>query len=199
MPWGKPDIFVAEPLQTGWGSYVAPVPVEPTWHDDENKKKQFGIELAKDHASPFIAACEVFTEDTREALWASINWLTDPIVCAARDLYLKTIALDTTLLDKDQLSARLLQFADEKTPDGTRYRYDGKDRLGAYQLYSKIRGYTDSDDSARKANLFINSLTIKVVKAEPEAPKLIIDNKPKEFIDNDETAIVPLSVKLKAV
>ena len=194
MPWGKPDFFIAAPLQpeaNGWGSWNTPVPVKPDWCDDENKKKLFGIELAKDHPSPFMAACAVFAENTSEALWASINWMFDPVVIAAKDLYLKTLETDVTLLDKTQLAARLLKISEEKSPATGKYIIDAKDRLGALQLYAKVMGF--GSETAPVSNFTNNEMRITFVTTEKqqETAAPIIEHE-----TNDNVIESPVKVRL---
>lgn len=193
MPWGKPDIFRVEPIKPsngGWGSWEAPKPVMPQWAGDEEKKKLFGIELAKNHPSPFIAACKVFDPDTSGALWVSINWINDPVVLANRDLYLKTVVLDTTLLDKSQFASRLLKISDEPV-------LDGKDRIAALALYAKVMGYTDDKTLITNNNNFThNEMKVTFVRTEKKTDKVVtLDNNP--IIENDN--IEPLPLKLTYV
>src|SRR5882672_3575925 len=107
----KPDTSKVMP-SGGWGTISPPVspwtvnakaPVVQAYQSDENLKKQYGIELAKS-ANPFEAGCKIFGEETNKALWASFNWVYDPIVVASRDVYEKAVKLNTPLLDKDQLA-----------------------------------------------------------------------------------------------
>lgn len=191
MPWGKPDLFIAAPLQpaqSGWGEWKAPVPVKPEWADDAEKKKLFGIELAKSNPSPFIAACKVFPEDTSGALWVSINWINDAEVIASRDLYLKTLALDTTLLDKTQFASTLLKISVEAD-------MDGKDRIAALNLYAKVMGFVD--DSAVKVNNSFthNEMKVTFVRTEKKEENVVVNNDNSEILNQ----AIPLPLKLKLV
>lgn len=174
-----------------------PLPVEvnkPAWHDDEEKKKLFGIELGRE-PRPFIAACEVFKNDTTAALWASINWITDPVVIAAKDLYLKVVEDEENLLDKKQLSLRLLAFAEERDQSGRFYVHDGKDRLAALKLYAEVQGYIGKlsiDNSTH--NFTSNEMRIILVAANNDNKEIpVIEasaNGEPEEID------IPFNIKL---
>lgn len=187
----KFEPFIVEalkPTTTGWGNWVAPIPVIPEWHDDEKQKKLFGIELAKDHPSPFIAACAIFP-DTSNALWASINWINDPVVVATRDIYLKVVADDTTLLDKDQFASKILKIADGRTADG-RPVVPSDDLIKLLELYAKVRGFLKPENSISN-NTTINQIKVTFVKAE-ERPTKTINNK------NDNVIVAPIA-KIKLV
>lgn len=164
------SIFVVEPPKSiGWGNWKAPDPVMPEWANDPTKKKLFGVELAKGHASPFLAACAIFSEASG-ALWASINWINDPEVLAARDIYQETVELDTTLLDKDQFAAKILKIADD--------RHIASDDLIKYlELYAKVRGFL-KPDNVGNTTVSINEIKVKFVKPEireQPKPSIIID------------------------
>ena len=192
----------------GWGTAIPPVspwtvgvsqPEVQAYQTDENLKKQYGIELAKT-SNAFEAACTIFGEETNKALWVSFNWLTDPIVVASRDVYLKTVSLNTPLLDKEQLAAKVLALADEKhLRNGVMLpTIEGKDRIAALRLYSDIAGYTgkvEIDNSSKTFNE-IKELTIKLVKAEEKKP-VTINNAPnknvKSEIPNENS---PITLKL---
>lgn len=197
-PWHTGSkIFEAQPLAPS----VSPWPVstasnKPNFADDVEKKKLFGVELAKNN-NPFEAACCIF-DDAKAALWVSQHWSTDPIALAARDVYLQTIELEVKPLDKQQLAAKVLKFAEEKNIENTRYLVDAKDRLGYLRLYSDIMGYTGKVDIDASTKTFThNEMTVKLVAAEkkPE-PKVVnaIPNDVKSEILNDET--LPISIKL---
>ncbi len=202
----KPNPEVFEPAG-GWSKAVPPVspwtvsaaatPVTQAYQTDEELKKQFGIALAKS-TNPFEAACKVFGEETSKALWASFNWLNDPIVVASRDVYLKIVEASQPLLDKEQLAAKVLKLAEgEKVElNGVmRPTVDAKDRIAAYKLYSDIAGYTgkvEVDASTKTFNH--NEMTIKLVKAEGKKAT-VIDQAPKNEIKN-EISNSPIILKL---
>ncbi len=191
MPFGRQDIFQVE-LPSSWGS---PPEIDQPWRRDEALKRQFGVELSK-HFKPFNAACAVFGKDTNKALWVSVNWLNDPVVIAARDTYAQEIEQETKLLDKDALAVRLLEFSEEKSPDGRFFIHESKDRLSAYKLYAEIRGYIgtkiDIDASTKLSN---NFMTIKFVKPEQEKQEMI----EQDAFEKPEAEITPLPMKLKLV
>lgn len=183
-----PNEFVVEApaAKTAWKVSA------PTIPNADEKKKAFGLELAKH--PPFQAACAVFGEDTNTALWVSQNWINDPIVLAVKDKYLEAADTSQTLLDKSQLARRLLNMADEKDATKRFYLLDGKDRLKALELYSKVMGYTDTKpDPTLTQNFVHNNMTIKLVEPEKKATK-IIDNEPNEQIENINTS--PIKLKL---
>lgn len=167
MPFNGPDTFEVQP-PLGWGKPVlgwskpveAPSP-NPSWANDENKKKLFGIELTK-HETAFQAACAMF-EDTTQALWASHYWITDPIVLASKDLYNEAINLK--LLDKDGLAIKLLKFADEKGPNGYP-TVDAKDRLAALRLFAEIQGFIGKVE-ATPSNTYNDNRVMKILLVKP--------------------------------
>jgi hypothetical protein len=168
-----------------------PKPIEPAYRSDEGLKRLFGVEWAK-NPKPFEAALIVFGEDTNAALWVSWNWLTDPIVLASKDAYAQNTELNEKLLDKDQLAARLLQFAEEKDVSGRFYVLEGKDRLAAYKLFAEIQGFIGKLSIDASTNNFTNNeLKLTLVRAtkieqEPE----IIEQEP--VIENT----LPVNIKL---
>ena len=102
-----PDSFeVPQPAKSAWN-----IP-EPTIENADEKKRLFGLELAK--STPFKAACAIFPDDTNTALWVSHNWTTDPIAVASKDKYLEAADQSQALLDKDQFARMLLTMANEK-------------------------------------------------------------------------------------
>src|SRR6185436_19933896 len=145
------------------GSVAAQVPV-PAYQSDENLKKLYGVELAKS-TNPFEAAKNTVGENDK-AVWVSFHWLSDPIVNASKDAYLKTLALAQPPLDREQLAAKLLALADEKilTSHGALVPIiEAKDRIAALKLYSEVLGYTgkvEIDNSSGKTT--INQMTIKL-------------------------------------
>lgn len=180
-----PDVFEVEKPKSAWKT---PEPVIP---NAEEKKHLFGIELAK--CTPFEAACNIFGDDTNTAVWVSQNWLNDPIVVASKDKYLEAADTSQTLLDKSQLGRKLLTMAEEKNASNTFYLLDGKDRLKALELYSKIMGYSNDKPDPSINNFVHNQMTIKLVSAEKE-PKA-------KTIDNEDTSNLNIKspIKLKLV
>lgn len=148
----------------------------PTIENEEAKKKLFGIELAKGIAA-FQAALNVCGQNTNEALWVSQHWLIDPIVAGARDSYLKTVDTSSSLLDADQLAAKLLDMAEEKNATDTYYILDGKDRLKALELYAEIKGMigkTAIDLSTK--NFTFKQMVVKFVEPEKKQETIIEHN-----------------------
>lgn len=210
MSWANDFHFKVEKPKTdafapsgGWNDVISPWtvgksnPPVQAYQSDENLKKSFGIELAKS-SNPFEAACKIFGEETSKALWASFNWLNDPLVVASRDIYLKTVELSQPILDKEQLAAKVLALADEKILKNGVYipTIDAKDRIAALKLYSDIAGYTGKVEVDNSTKTFQhNEMVIKLVKAEEKKP-VVIDNsvpKVKSEILNEKS---PITLKL---
>ena len=161
----------------------------PKIEDEAEVKKLFGMALGQGKQA-FEAALQACDNKQNIALYISQRWLTDPIVVAAKDLYLKTIQNTNSLLDAEELAARLLEMAEERNASNTFYMLEGKDRLKALELYAKIRGY-DKSVSPSSQTFIQNTMTIKLV--EPE--KKVIDNTP--VIEPEPvTNISPIKLKL---
>ena len=180
--WTIPDTFEVQPFS------VIPAPVID---NIEEKKKLFAIELAKSN-QPFQAACTICGDNTNEALWISKNWINDPEVIGYKDLYLNSLQTSKTLLDKDEIAAKLLNMSEETNPSGTFYILDGKDRLKALELYAKIQGYLDTKDKSTPTFIH-NQMVVKFVK--PNIKEKIIDNNEANE-DQSIVNITPLKVKL---
>lgn len=184
------SIFIPDPLpqetQPSWGqSFAQSVSI----NNEEEKKKLFGIELAKNHPNPFEAAITVF-EDTGISLWVSQNWLNDPLVIASRDLYKNTIGDKSKILDKDQLKVKLLNISEEKVHG--RYIATPQERLKALELYAKICGFIDQAKIDINNNTLIdNKMQIVLVKPQQkEEPKQI------DLSNLENTLPSPVSIKL---
>lgn len=186
MQWPPKGFFDAKP--EGWANAW---PVDPDeWRTDEALKRKFGKLLAKH--KPFDAACEVF-ENTNRALWVSVNWINDPIVQELRET---AVEEDKKILDKDALCHKLVNMADEKSPQGLYYA-EYKDRLATFKLYAEIQGYIGKVDTQINNNNFTNNtLKIKFVKPEIKEELKIIDNDPGEVLCDDKASSL---VKLKLV
>ena len=200
--WEKPtDTFVAVNLQSPWSQVVDEVSAKSRpYEHDETLKKQFGIELAK-AKNPFEAACVLAGTDTSMALWISQNWLTDPIVIANRDIYVQTVERSQPPLDKEQLAAKVLALAEEKTLNRQGVpvpSVEPKDRIAAFKLYSEIMGYTgkiEIDQSNKTTTITNNEIQIKLIRPKEE----LIDVTPKQVQNaksniNDED--MPVTLKL---
>lgn len=132
MEWPKPTVFDAR----NTSPWVMQEPVRdfrPDFADNEELKKAFGITLGQG-LDTFNAGMKVFEEAVPKALWASINWKNDPIVIAAKDVYLKEQKKAQKPLDKEELLEEVLDSA-KKAPDF-------KDKATLFKLYSDIAGYT---------------------------------------------------------
>lgn len=190
MPYGlEPSVFVPTPIL---GFLVI-------WKDDPELKKLFGIELAKNHKNSFEAACIVFPNEANKALWASTNWVNDPIVIEAKENYTGVTGPSTVLLDKAQLAATLLEFSREKINYNGNlvYAAEAKDRLSALKLYAEVQGFINNKTEINN-NIHNNNNRMEIVFVEPEKKE------PKKIIEHEETSeetnILDTSpVKLKLV
>lgn len=219
MPFGAPDTFEAAPAVAPWPTTpvvkepivatppwpvaVAPWPVSatpvvatpvatPVEQDDKETvlKKQFALELTK-KANPFEAACAIF-KDTKDALWVSQNWINDDIVLAAKDAY--NAPKSEKLLDKNDLSRKLLAFSEEKDPTGRFHIHDGKDRLSALKLYAEVQGFIGKVEvDASTKNFTNNTMKIVLVGTKKDAPT--IENTSSDNDDVPKT-ILPTNIKL---
>lgn len=184
-PWLTQKVFIALPI------------VEKDWQNDQDLKAAFGIELAKDHANAFIAACVVFPKETQKALYASTQWLNDPIVIEAKENYNEAVKPEEKILDKDQLSLKLLAFSEDKIDYNGNlvYSAQAKDRLKALELYAKIRGFIN--DKAEINNTINNSnrfMEIKFVEPEKKENVKTIEHSPiqeENILENS-----PIELKL---
>ena len=181
-----PDVFEVEiPKKSAWN-----IP-EPVIENADEKKRLFGLELAKN--SPFKAACIVFQDDTNTAIWASTNWANDPIAVAAKDKYLEAADTSQALLDKEQFARMLLNMANEKNASNTVHILDGKDRLKALELYAKVRGLIDTKPDPSQTTFVHNSMTIKLV--EPQSKEKPVVTLETNEVENKNTNS-PLKLKL---
>lgn len=181
-----PDVFEVEPVKkSAWNIS------EPTIDNADEKKRLFGIELAKN--TPFKAACVIFPDDTNTALWVSHNWANDPIAVASKDKYLEAADTSQALLDKEQFARMLLNMASEKNASNTIHVLDGKDRLKALELYAKVTGLIDTKENPLFTQNFVhNSMTIKLVEPKTKEPVTIDSNKELE----NQNTNSPLKLKL---
>lgn len=168
MPWGfEPSIFIPAPI----------VGLLVFWKDDVELKKLFGIALAQNHKNNFEAAVSIFPNEANKALWASTNWVNDPIVIEAKQNYTEVTTPQTVLLDKAQLGATLLEFSREKINfNGNEvYAAEAKDRLKALELYAKIQGFiNDKTDIINNVNSNNKFMEIRFV--EPEKKEKTIEH-----------------------
>lgn len=154
----KPNPWVAQ-------SVVASVD-QSSWRDDPVKKRLFAQELPK-HSGPFDAALVVFGADTASALWASVHWMSDPIVLAAT----KEVVKINKILDKNELCHKLLNISDEKSPQGY-YVIEAKDRIACLKLYAEIQGYVGKVEAATFNNFANNNLKVVFVKPDNDHHKM---------------------------
>ena len=165
MPFGFADTFEIQPPNSGSRppSNWLKVAENSDWQKDEARKKLFGIELTQ-HPTAFEAACAIF-KDTTQALWVSQNWLNDPTVLASKSAYNQATNLE--LLDKQGLSRKLLDFAEEKDLTGRFYISEAKDRLAALKLYAEVQGYIGKVDINPTLNNTTNNI-MKIMFVKPE-------------------------------
>ena len=198
MTWQPPSgSFTVAPLAQPFVPWAKPIgelpkPIEPAWRSDEGLKKLFGIALAK-HEKPFSAALEVFPDNTNNALWASWNWLTDPLVVASKDSYAQNIELNENLLDKSAFAAKMLKMSDERDPSGRFFLLEGKDRIAILKLYAEVQGFIGKIAIDASTNHITNNeLKITLVKAiqNQEKAATVIEAEP-ELED-----ILPINLKL---
>lgn len=201
-PEPKKEVFAPK---GGWGDTVAPwataavaaKQVDTEYQNDEVLKKKYGVELAKSNNS-FEAAKIVLGENDR-AVWASFNWMTDPVVLGARDAYLKTLEESVPPLDREQLAAKVLKLA-----DGEKVRIDGierstieaKDRIAAFKLYSEILGYTGKVEIDASTKNFTTNNELKVILVKAEQPKPIINQAPNVKSEIPNALPSPINLKL---
>lgn len=133
MEWPKPTVFDARNV-SAWDQPRVTLPnPKPDFADNEELKKAYGIALGRGLDS-FNAAMEIFDQVLPSSLWASLNWIKDPVVVATRDAYLLTLKKAQKPLDKQELLAEVLE--------GARNSLEDKDRVAFLKLYSDIAGYT---------------------------------------------------------
>lgn len=181
------DIFDAKAIDP-WQSPVVVQPiVRPDFADNEQLKQAFGIELGKGKNS-FDAGVEVL-KDTAKGLWASTHWMNDPLVHAAKDVYLKSLKLVEKPLDKEELLAEVLASA--------KLAPDFKDKASLFKLYSDIAGFTGKQGEVNPVfnNNTTNVMQIKLVGGSEKSE--IIDAAPtnhKSKMQNDENSIPKLKL-----
>lgn len=204
MNWHTPKAFFAvDPPRSSWGTFQAASPqVLPAFHDDPDKKRAFGIELARigsnDLNSAFKAGMILFGESAGPALWVANHWLNDPIVQAARDLYAKSVKVAEKLLDKEELAAKFLHIAEEKIERNGQKFYvnEAKDRIAALTKYGEIAGYIGKLIDASTHNSFVNN-EMKVTLVKPLAQEgPVIEHKK---IEQEETELPTSPIKVRLV
>lgn len=190
MDWLNPSTFSVTPPNP-WATPAEPTkPFRPDWADDEALKQAFGIALGKG-AKAFDAGMELFNSELPKALWASLNWVGDPVVIAASDSYKATMVKLQKPLDKEQLLAKILDFY-EATAE------DPKEQLNSLKLYAEVSGFTGKIDINASTNISNttnnNLMKITLVKADhKDAPRDITLNI-KSKIQNEEMPLIPLKL-----
>jgi hypothetical protein len=184
MEWPKPTTFDARntaPWVSSWGHSSEPQPLpKPDFADNEELKKGYGIALGRG-LDAFNAAMEAFNQELPKALWASLNWIRDPVVIASKDAYVLTLKKAVKPLDKQELLAELL--------DAARSAEEDKDRVAFFKLYSEVAGFTGPKiaiDASTNNSTQNNTTQIVLVKgSEPPPAKIISDNNIKSKIANN--------------
>lgn len=195
--WMKPDTF--EVVVDPWAMpRTVTAPYRPDFADDEGLKQRFGIELGKG-LSAFDAGMEVFNQELPKALWSGTNWINDPIVQASKDVYVKALKKAEKPLDKEELLAKVLAFAEDKHIDQRgQPLVEAKVRLDAFKLYSEISGFTgrvsvdaSTNINNNTTNTVNNEMKIVLVKGTNQSaePKLIDNSNNESKILNDVPAL----------
>jgi hypothetical protein len=158
--WITQAVFIAQPIV---------VEAKSNWKDDADLKKCFAIALLTEK-TPFEAGCKVFGNETNKALFAAANWVNDPIVVEAKQNYTESSEKPQKLLDREELSARLLAFSEDKiTFNGNLvYAAEAKDRLAALKLYADIQGFTKPPSVEINNNNKIENNFLKIKFVEPD-------------------------------
>ena len=194
MDWLNPSTFSVSPWVAPGNPWATPASPEPAYRpdfaDDEALKQAYGIALGKG-LKAFDAGMELFNQELPKALWASLNWVGDPVVIAACDSYKQTLSKLQKPLDKEQLLAKILAFY-EATAD------EPKEQLNSLKLYAEVSGFigkVDINASTNISNTTNNNLMkITLVKAEhKDAPRDIAPNI-KSKIQNEEMPLIPLKL-----
>lgn len=175
MPFGQPAIFEVEPLGKPAVAPTWSTPAAPIIDDAEAKKKLFGMELAKGQA-PFEAACTVFPSESGKALWASREWINDPVVIGAKDAYTKSSEETISLLSKEELAIKVLKLSDLKSHENGKPLIDAKTKLDALRYYGELMNYTGkgSEPVGGVGRTDIATITFEFVEPEPRQPMRVI-------------------------
>ena len=111
-------------------------------------------------------------------MWASRYWACDPIVIASKDAYSEAINLK--LLDREQLARKLLDFANEKAPNGFP-TVDAKDRLAAYKLYAEVQGFIGKVELNNSTNNYYDNRTMAIRLVKPNNDNKLIEASAEEL------------------
>lgn len=184
MEWPKPNVFDANNT-SAWGnpSQVSPI-VRPSFADNEELKIAYGVALGQG-LDAFNAAMAIFNQELPSSLWASLNWIKDPIVIASKDAYLLTLKKAQKPLDKEELLAEVLE--------GARNSIEDKDRVAFLKLYSDISGFTGkiAIDASNTTNNNTQNNTTQIVlvkgrsEERSELKTISPDNNSKSKIQNN--------------
>lgn len=159
---------------------------QPSFTDEV--KTAFGKAI-NTHKTPFEAACSIWW-DTPTALWAAKFLVNDPVVQAAK------VAGNTSenlkILDRQQLAAKLLDYADEFDPSGRFRTVEHKDRLAYLRLYAELQGFVGKVEF----NPTINNNTTNVRKIVFVKPS---DTNELKTIEATAEQVAPITTKLKLV
>lgn len=162
-------------------------PSQPSFTDEV--KTAFGKAI-NTYKTSFEAACSIWW-DTPTALWAAKFLVNDPVVQAAK------VAGNTSenlkILDRQQLAAKLLDYADELDPSGRFRTVDHKDRLAYLRLYAELQGFVGKVEFNPTQ---INNNTTNVRKIVFVKPSN--NNEPK-IIEATVEQVAPITTKLKLV
>lgn len=167
--------------------------LKPAIENEEDKKKAFGQALGSGK-NPFEAATLICGQNTSEALWISQRWLNDPIVLASKEDFTKTVYNPDTLLDGDELSAKLLRMAEEKDKSNTFYILEGKDRVALLKLYAEVRGLTGKQAVIDNSTKTFNKMVVKFVSPEKKQDQIIEQSSNEAQLLNNKSGL-----KLKLV
>ncbi len=185
-------------MQPNWQTFIAnfivTAPQVTSWKDDVELKQSFGIALAQNFKNPFEAALSVFGKETNKALYASTRWLEDEIVLQAKNDYNAVTTTEELLLDKRQLSLKLLAFAEEKIffNGNEVYAAEAKDRLAALKLYADVQGFISKDTINNTINNSPKFMEIKFVEPDKKEVVKTIEHSVVEDILEDS----PIKLKL---
>jgi hypothetical protein len=160
----------------------------PAWQHDFEKKEAFA-KLLKEGLKPFEAAIKIFMNDNGAALWVSQNWPQDELVKAVVDKPEKSLKI----LDKEEVAAKVLAFAEEKDNSGRFYVNESQERLKALELYAKICGYINNG-SIVIPPVINDNRRMEIVLVSPDRKE-----EQKQFKQIEETKIETLDLPVKLV
>ena len=160
----------------------------PAWQHDFEKKEAFA-KLLKEGLKPFEAAIKIFMNDNGAALWVSQHWPNDDVVKSVVEKPEKILKI----LDKEQVAAKVLEFAEEKDNSGRFYVNESQERLKALELYAKICGYINNG-SIIAPSIVNDNRRMEIVLVSPDKKE-----ETKKVKQIEETAIETLDLPVKLV